>query len=174
MSWEALTAISSLLTALIIGVSAVFAFVQIGHLRRAAQLESFLQLMGEATGPQMSAWTAYVENTLPERMKDENYRRELVEGHYDFEKHKELGLGGYWEKIGTLVYFGLIDPDVFIDFTGGICLYHWKLLGEVVALRRRSNPRIWERFELMAKLCEAWAAKGTTKNPIQGNRRGVS
>lgn len=155
MNWESLTAISSAVTAVVIGASAVIAIVQIRHLRKAAQLESFLQLMSEATGPQMASWAAYVETTLPERLKDETYRSELAEGHIDFEHHKELALGAYWEKVGTLVHFGLIEPEVFVDFAGYICPYHWRLLGDVVVLRRRRNPRIWERFEEFARLCEA-------------------
>jgi hypothetical protein len=156
MSWEALSAVSSLLTAIVIAITAVIAFVQIRHLRRAAQLQSFLELMSEATGPSMSSWTAYVETQLPEKMKDETYRRELSEGHYDFENHKELALGAFWEKIGALIHNRLIEPDVFLDFAGATCPYHWELLREVTALRRQSNSRAWERFEELALMCKAY------------------
>lgn len=118
MRWEALTALSTFVTALVIGVTAVIALIQITHLRRATQLQSFLDLMSEATSPQMSVWTAYVETVLPQRLKDEQYRNELIEGRLDFEKHKELFLGAFWEKIGALVHYGLIDSDVFIDYIG--------------------------------------------------------
>jgi len=87
--------------------------------------------------------------------KDETYRRELAEGCYDAEHHKELALGAFWEKIGTLVHFGLIEPEAFVDFAAAICPYHWHLLRDVVALRRTENVRIWERFEEFAGLCEA-------------------
>lgn len=156
MNWESLTAISSAVTAVVIGASAVIAMVQIRHLRKAAQLQSFLQLMSEVTGPQMASWAAYVETTLPERLKDETYRRELAEGRYDSEHHKELALGAFWEKIGTLVHFGLIEPEAFVDFAATICPYHWHLLRDVVALRRTENAHIWERFEEFAGLCESY------------------
>jgi len=155
VNWESLTAISSAVTAAVIGATAIIAMVQIRHLRKAAQLESFLQLMSEATGPQMAIWASYVETTLPERLKDETYRRELAEGCYDAEHHKELALGAFWEKIGTLVHFGLIEPEAFVDFAAAICPHHWHLLRDVVALRRTENVHIWERFEEFAALCEA-------------------
>ncbi len=160
MSWEALAAISSLLTAIIIGLTAVIAMIQIRHLRTAAQLQSFIDLMNEAFGPQMISAGAYVEKVLPERLKDEAYRRELVEGRYDFEKHQELVLGAFWEKVGTLIHFRVIQADVFLDFAANTCPYHWGLLKDVTELRRQRVPRIWERFEQLVSMCNAYIAKG--------------
>src|ERR1700687_2529781 len=99
MPWEALTAIGTLLSALIIGVTAVVAIAQIRHLRAAAALQGFLELMTEASGPRVGQANAYIENVLPERLRDESYRRELAEGKFDPEKHPELVIGSLWERI---------------------------------------------------------------------------
>lgn len=154
MSWEALTAIGTLVTAMIIGVTAVVAVYQIRHLRAATQLESYLDLMREATSAEMAAWTDYVETVLPRQMQDEAYRRELSDGRVDFKTHRELSLGAFWEKIGALVHYKLIESDALIDFVAEVCPYHWTLLRDVAVLRRERNPMIWERFEELAQICE--------------------
>jgi len=115
--------------------------------------------MGEATSPQMAQWSAYVEHVLPERMNDPVYRRELEEGHYDFEQHKEISLGAYWEKVGTLIHLRLIEPEAILDFAGVTCPYHWRLLKDVAALRRRKNPQTWVRFEELADMCDEYVGE---------------
>jgi hypothetical protein len=159
MPWEALTAIGTLLSALIIAVSAVVAIAQIRHLRAAAALQGFLALMTEASGPRIGQANAYIETELPERLKDEAYRRELAEGKFDTEMHPELVIGALWERIGALIHFNYIDESLFIDFVGGICLHQWDLLREVTELRRRQNPMSWERFEELADRCRAYQAR---------------
>ena len=47
MTWEALTAIASLITTLVIAVTAIVAIVQIRHLRAASQLAAAMALMSE-------------------------------------------------------------------------------------------------------------------------------
>jgi hypothetical protein len=158
MSWEAVGAISAILTAIIIAVSAAIALVQIRDLRKATQLQSFLQLMNELT-THLSTWTAYSERVLPERMADASYRRELADGRFDAERHPELILGSFWEKVGALIHFGLLEKDVFLDFAAYVCPHHWELLKDVAVARRENNPRAWERFELFAMMCVEHQAK---------------
>ena len=159
MPWEALTAIGTILSAVIIGVSAVVAIAQIRHLRAAAALQGFLELMTEAGGPRIGQANAFVENELPERLKDEAYRRELAEGKFDTEKHPELVIGSLWERIGALIHFKYIDEDLFIDFVGEVCQHQWHLLREVAELRRKNNPLIWERFEELAERCRTYTTR---------------
>jgi hypothetical protein len=156
MAWDAIAALGSVLAVIVIAASAAVAVFQLRELRKATQLQSFLSLMGEATSPQMAQWSAYVEHVLPERMNDPVYRRELEEGHYDFEHHKEILLGAYWEKVGTIIHLKLIDPDAILDFAGVTCPYHWRLLKDIAALRRRKNPQTWVRFEELAEMCDQY------------------
>jgi len=46
MEWQALTAIAALLTVVVIAASGAVAIFQLRELRKAAQLQSFLSLMG--------------------------------------------------------------------------------------------------------------------------------
>lgn len=159
VAWDAVAAIGSILAVVVLAVAGVVAIVQLRELRKATQLQSFLSLMSEATGTQMASWSAYVEHVLPERMNDPVYRRELEEGHYDFEHHKEISLGAYWEKIGTLIHMKLMEPDAILDFAGVTCPYHWRLLKDVAALRRRKNPQTWVRFEELAEMCDEYVGE---------------
>ena len=172
MPWEALTAIGTMLSALIIGVTAVVAIVQIRHLRAAAALQGFLELMTEAAGPRVGRANAYIENELPERLKEESYRRELSEGKFDTENHPELVIGALWERIGALIHFKYIDEALFIDFVGGICQRQWELLRAVAELRRRQNPLYWERFEELAERCRTYTAR-RARESASGRRDAV-
>lgn len=156
MSWEALSAIGSLGSAVIIAATAIAAIVQIRHLRAATQLEGFLSLMTEVFDPELVAAGTFIERDLSAKLADERYRQELAGGTYDFVGHPEIRIGRFWEKVGALARRGLIDKPLFLDYNASICPRHWRQLDEVVKLVRQTNPLRWEQFEYLAGLCERY------------------
>jgi hypothetical protein len=173
MNWEAVIALGTLLSALIIAITAGVAIVQIRHLRAAAALQGFLEVMREVISVRVGQSNAYIERVLPERLREESYRRELSEGQFDTEKHPELIIGSLWERVGALIHFKYIDDRLFIDFISEVCLHQWELLREVAELRRQHNPLAWERFEELAGRCRAYVAErqresGSLPTPANG------
>ena len=150
MSWEAITAVASLITALVIAVSAVVAIVQIKHLRASNQLAAAMSLMGDLE--LLTESRSFVATMLEEKMKDPAFRAELETGRFDRNKHVEIQLGNYWEKFGILLRKGLLDRQLFLDWGSQGCLRDWRLLRGVTRLIRIGSPQVWRDFEYLAHM----------------------
>ena len=152
MAWEAITASATVVTTLVIAATAIAAIVQIRQLKLATQLEGFLALHREYASPEMYAVREYVANELPKRLRDEKYRDELEKGGAFTATHPELILGNFWEKVGTLVSTGLLEPSLYLEMGSYRAIEAWDQLANVVELRRRNEPLQWAGFDHIVKL----------------------
>lgn len=150
MSWEAISAVSSAVTAVIITVTALVAVVQIRHLRSSNRLAAALELFHEMD--ELGHVRTYVATELPGRMKDPAYRAELAMGQINRDVHLEVRLGNYWEKYGLLLRNGLLDRQLFVDWGAVSCLRDWKALREVTRAIRGEHGELWRDFEYLAHL----------------------
>ncbi|HET9342339.1 MAG TPA: hypothetical protein VFO25_05460 [Candidatus Eremiobacteraceae bacterium] len=150
MTWEALTAIASLVTTLVIAVTAIVAIVQIRHLRAANQLAAAMALMGELET--LVDVRTFVATTLELKLKDPAFRESLSTNRFDRHEHLEIILGNYWEKFGILLRQGLLDRQLFLDWGAQGCLRDWRQLREVTALIRGPSPQVWRDFEYLAHM----------------------
>jgi hypothetical protein len=176
MSWEALTAISTAFTGLVILVTVLFAArqvkvlndqskamsAQLEHLRRATQLDGTLAIFDEVMLPETRDSYHFVMTEFDERMKDVAFRNEALERSPDPEVHKELYILRHMERIGTLVKNGLLDADVLFDFSGLFVRDCWRHLGTLALEQRRKHrePQLWENFERLAAQAERAATRG--------------
>ena len=152
MTLESLSAWAAIVTTIVFAATAIAAIVQIRQLKLATQLEGFLALHREYASPEMYAARQYVAMVLPERLRDEAYRAELVNGTAFIESHPELMLGNFWEKVGGLVSTGMLDPNLYLEMGAYRVIEAWDQLEEVVALRRRTEPLQWTSFDHIARL----------------------
>jgi hypothetical protein len=152
MSWEAITAIASLVTAAVIAATAIIAVVQIRHLRTANQLSAALSLYREVDEPGIQAARTFVSTELEERMKDPVFVDALLTGKLDRGVHLEIRLGNYWEKFGLLLRTGMLDRKLFLDWGAPSCLGDWTLLRDVTRTIRKRTPEVWRDFEYIARL----------------------
>lgn len=150
MTWEALTALASLVTTLIIAVTAIVAIVQIRHLRAANQLAAAMALMGELET--LVDVRTFVAKELEDRLKDPAFRASLADNKFDRHEHLEIILGNYWEKFGILLRQGLLDKQLFLDWGAQGCLRDWRQLREVTSLIRGPSPQVWRDFEYLAHM----------------------
>lgn len=151
-SWEAISAIASLITAAVIAVTAVIAVVQIRHLRTANQLSAALSLYREVDEPGIQQARTFVATELEERMKDPTLQDALLSGKIDRAVHLEIRLGNYWERFGLLLRTGLLDKTLFLDWGAPSCLNDWSLLRDVTRTIRKRTPEVWRDFEYIARL----------------------
>ncbi|HMD02541.1 MAG TPA: hypothetical protein VKG44_06190 [Candidatus Baltobacteraceae bacterium] len=170
MNWEALTAISTAFTGLVILLTVIFAARQVGalneqsraladqleHLRRATQLDGTLAVFEELFSAELVAASGFVMNEYEERMKDETFRAEALKRSPDLATHKELLILRHMERIGTLIKNDLLDADVLLDFASGFIQDHWKRLKPLALEQRRTFgvQRLWENFEYLAAEAE--------------------
>jgi hypothetical protein len=185
VNWEAVTAISTAFTGLVILLTALFAArqvqalnnqskamsAQIGHLRRATQLTGTLSIFDEIMTPEIvDAWR-FVMTEFPEKMKDERFHAEALERTPDFTVHKEVYILRHFERIGTLVRNGLVDSDVLLDFVNLFIRENWeKLRPLVLEQRRRYGATLWENFEYLASVATATDAE-TSQTGVSAVRR---
>jgi len=164
MNWEALSAISTALTAVVIFFTAIYAArqvravneqakataQQIEHLRKSTQLEGMHEIFNQLFAPEFTDAIKFILTELPEKMQDETYRREtLSRGASRSPNHKEFIIFRTFESIGTCVKFGMIDGEPLYDFAGPTIIESWRALEGLVAEQRRGFdiPALWENFE---------------------------
>jgi len=166
MTWEEAGALASLVTTLIIAVTAVAALIQLRHMRTANQIIASTTLLAESETAEMRTALSFCEIDLEERMKDPAFREQLTSGRLDRNVHLELMVGNYWEKVGLLLRKRLLDRDVCLDWSSPSCARQWRRLEGVAQLLRASGSPIWRDFEYIANLSEV-RAREMERNPLQ-------
>ena|ERR1700730_164597 len=167
MNWEALTAISTAFTSLIILSTVLFAArqvkaandqskamsAQLEHLRRATQLQGMLAIFDEIMAPDLMDSYRFIMTDFEMKMREEAFRAEALQRTPDLTAHKELPLMRHFERIGTLVKNDLIDVDVVLDFMGLFILDIWRHLEPIVVEQRRLQKQqsLWENFEYLGR-----------------------
>lgn len=167
ISWEGLTAISSAASAIVIAATVIVGYRQIRlaadqveHLRRSTQLDGTMKAFAELNTPEFRAARLFVENTLAERMLDEQFCAELLLPFHalDEDVHKELIVAQTFEKIGTYARHGLLDTTLIADYCGPLIREMWQKLDTLgyFAYRRRDRPYSLENFEFLYDSAMVW------------------
>ncbi|HTU81532.1 MAG TPA: hypothetical protein VMF61_05355 [Candidatus Acidoferrales bacterium] len=165
--WEAVTAISTAVTAIVIAATVAVGYRQIRvaaeqveHLRRSTQLEGTMKIFAELTTPEFCAARLFVENELEARMSEQPFRDELLLPFQalDEGQHKEILVAQTFEKIGTYARHGLIDTVIVADNCGPLIREMWQKLEGCgyFAARRRNNPYSLENFEFLYDRAMDW------------------
>jgi hypothetical protein len=167
LSWEALTAISTAATAIVIAATVAVGYRQIRvagdqleHLRRSTQLDGTMKVFAELGAPEFRSARLFVENELAARMQDARFREELLLPFQalDENEHKELLVAQTFEKIGTYARHGLLDTVLIADYCGPLVREMWQKLEKCgyFELRRRNNPYSMENFEFLYDSAMDW------------------
>lgn len=172
MNWEAVAAVSTAFTGLVILATALAAVreVRIGaeharatreqleHLRKATQFEGALAVFSELDTPFQTDARHFVQFDLADRLKDERFREDVarIAGADELE-HKELTVLRCFERIGTYVRKGWVDGDAVYAAASGRVTVTWHALEQVVAIHRDvAGPGFWENYERLYRECKNW------------------
>ena len=165
MNWEALTAIGTMFTGLVILITVIFARRQLEltrnqleHLRRTTQLEGATAVFTELDSPRQLEGRRFVRDELAARMKDPIFRGEVRwAGLVDETQHKELIVLRFFERIGVYVNAELIDEEIVFNLLSGRIVSMWDALREVVAIHREAlGPVTWKNFERLQEQTMRW------------------
>lgn len=151
MTWEAVTALSTLVSAIVVAVAAVAAVLQIRHLRAGNQLDAILRIYDTFNGSEMVQARRYCLNELPAALADETSRAALLRGEID---PRLTLVGNFSNEIGALVADGFLDARLILPLVP-LTARLWRI-AEPVAIewrKRRADP-IWADFEFIAALDE--------------------
>lgn len=173
MSAEYLSAYAAIGTFIVIAITAIAAVVQLRHIRGANQLTGLLHLTQAWGGEDVQAANRFIHAELPVRLREPQYRAELMAPNPDRRAHKELLVADILEQTGSYIKYGMIDGQQFLDITGGYVRHMWGCLKPVVAMRRvaMNSASLYENFEYLAVLEQDFTAKHGGDNYPRGVRR---
>ncbi|MDQ6942412.1 MAG: hypothetical protein M3169_07870 [Candidatus Eremiobacteraeota bacterium] len=177
VSWEALTAMASLLSSVTVLAAVLVAIrqvrvgaEQVEHLRKATQLEGTMKIFAILGSPEMQKARRFIALELPERLKDPKFRAEvpLLAMSPSMEEHGELAVLRPMEMIGAYVKHGLLDAEIVFDYWGLAIVYGWERLESlgVIAIHREAlGAAMWENFEDLYRRGKRWAARDPRRQP---------
>jgi hypothetical protein len=166
MNWEAVTAISTAGTGLVILLTVVFAAkqvqamneqskafaAQLEHLRLATQLDGTLAIFDELLSPELMVAYRFVMNEYGERMKDPRFHAEALEDAPDLDVHQERKMLRHMERVATLIKNELLDARVLLDYASDFIILNWEKLEPLVLEHRQvtGSAGLWRKFEFIA------------------------
>ena len=172
MNWEALTAVSTAFTGVVIAVTALVAVrevrltaeharaagEQLEQLRKATQFEGALEVFKELDGPAQMEARRFVQFDLRARLKEEQFREEVaLLGAVDEVKHPELTVLRCFERIGFYQKKGLVEKEVLYMVASGRIAVMWDSLQPVVEIHRRIlGDQVWKNFEELVYATRAY------------------
>ncbi|MBV8081503.1 MAG: DUF4760 domain-containing protein [Candidatus Eremiobacteraeota bacterium] len=181
MSPESITAIASVLTALIIGASAIAAVVQLRHMRASNQIAGFLTLRNMLDDDAHQAALKLIQLN-GDLSQDDGYRHYVVdvaerrpepaEQRYVDHRSAVVMMANAIEIIGTLVRNGIMDQQLFLQQYSGPIDGLWLRLEPYIALERwaHHDDAIWEDFEYLASRSMQWGRDHPSTFPSDAPR----
>ena len=159
MTAEALSAIASLATFVVIAVTAAAALVQLRHIRSANQLTALLQYIARWESDAVQSATSFVENELSAKLKEREFQASLWLRNPDRQLHPELRAADWCEQMGSYIKYGMISEDQYLDLGAWYIISMWEQLREVVAIRRAAtgSNAMYENFEYIASRAMTWS-----------------
>ena len=160
MEWNAVSALSTLATFLVVAASAIAALLQLRHIRAANQITASLALINRISTPEFQRMLQFVfHGELDRALEDPKYRAGLLKTPVDLANHPEASLLAYWEQMGSIIKLGLTSEAAFMDTTSSQCIAAWNKLAPVIALVRRvRGPQIYDNFEWLTSRSIMWEA----------------
>ena len=151
VTWEAVTALSTLGSAVVVAIAATAAVLQIRHLRAGNQLAAVLRIYDVFNGPEMVEARRYCIYDLPTILADDAARAAMAGAKMD---PRVTLVGNFANEIGALVVDGFLDQRLIwplVPITARI----WRIVAPLAhEWRRERTDPIWADFEYLAALEE--------------------
>jgi hypothetical protein len=154
VNWDALGAIGSAVSALVVVVGGAIAVYQLREARRAAQFDATQRVIDRMLDREFNRAVRYVIAELPSRLNDPEYRGELERMRgwdIDPERHPEIFVLARLEEVGIYLRHRLVLGGALLDFNGALIMQTWEPLRDCVHLMRKShrNPNVWANAEYL-------------------------
>ena len=187
MSPELVTAVSSLVTALVIAATAVAGVIQLRHMRSGNLIEAILSFRSMlADDEHRKANRLLRGGDLARELEDPQFRRFLyriskklpmddVPQRYIELMEAAVALGNSFELIGGMVRNRVIAPDVFLANYWWVVTNTWGRMKEYIGMMRQYTgaESLFEDFEYLTVISGEWAkrhpdsyARGVARMPL--------
>jgi hypothetical protein len=167
MSAEWVTAIATAGTFVVIAASAAAALVQLRHMRGSNQIVALTECRETLESPEFRDAQRFVSYELPKRLNDPEEARKAAQIPFVGEYEAIATVANFFESMGLFVKSGIIDKHIACDFWSYVVLRNWEALLPVTSYVRLKiqEPALWENFEYMAALSNAYQRDHPTAYP---------
>lgn len=187
MTPELVTAISSLVTAVVIAATAVAAVIQLRHMRSGNVIAAILSFRSMLEDDEHRKATRLLRGgDLARELEDPQFRRYLyrltrklpledVPQRYTELMEAAIALGNSFELIGGMVRNKVVSPDVFLANYWWVVTNTWERMKDYIAMARQytGNDGLFEDFEYLTVISAEWAkrhpnsyARGVARMPL--------
>jgi hypothetical protein len=147
-------------TFIVFVISAIIGLRQLLSNRRSNQLAGLQAVSAGAARTDFRRWFTFVLKDLPSKMTDPAFRDGLRENPIDRTAHPEIQLADWYEEVGILAKYGVVDEPPLMEFLHGGPQTAWRALEPTIALYRE----IWgysyfRNFERLAERSRIFYAK---------------
>lgn len=150
VSWEAMTAISTLAASATIVVTAVFAVMQLNEMKRTRKLQAFMRLFDDLSSPKAREGRLYIYTRLP---KDPS---QLTNEHFLKIDEVLSGLDRAW----ILIQERQVEARFVFDAYGEVFLKLWGVLHPIVLYERKRRGGYYrDRAEKLIEQTRKYLAK---------------
>jgi len=158
MTLDVLGAIASIITALVVGATAIAALVQLRHIRASNELTAFTEAFELWYSKAVQNGLAFLRRDYAERMRDASFRAELDSATpVDHEKHPEMYVLDYFDNIGVMVALGMLREAVILLPASQVIVELWEILNPAIAImRRKRGQQLWVSFEYLVLRAKRW------------------
>ena len=168
VSWEALTAVASLFSSVVVLAAVLVAVrqvrvgaAQVEHLRKATQLEGTMKIFAMIGSDEQRQARRFIHTELAARLEDPKFRAEVSQlaTYPSLREHPEVQVLRLMEMVGTYVKHGLLDEDIMFDAWVTAVIQIWERLETVgiIALHREAvGTGIWENYEALYHRGQRW------------------
>jgi len=166
MTWEAVSALATLFTGLVILATVGVGLVQLSELRRATQLEGVMEVADMFGTSEFLQCLRFVRYEFAERFtNDPTFREEFFTPLGTTNAHPEHRVLMVFELVGTYIKHGLVNGDAVFDLASTRIVMAWQRLGPAVATLReaRNDALVWENAALLAGQAAEWLGRHTPK-----------
>jgi hypothetical protein len=172
MSLEAWSTIASLGTFAVIAATAIAAIIQLRHTRSSNQLAAITEMRETFESEKFRQSRCLVLEQVPKLLADPVERNKLGGEILSPELYAIRDVANFFETMGVLVKFGIVDQTLVCDLWDGVVFKTWKQLEPVIMIRRNVSDRgLWASFEYLAVICEKSLSKNQGDHYPRGVRR---
>lgn len=159
LTWNAVLAISTAVMALAIIITAIYAVIQLRHIKK-ARYSVLLMDLHQTWDSDEYIKSRVLINQHYSGINDEAASKNLIKAFESFEVRSSdefflvVRLVNFFENLGYSVCEGHLDRKQAMAIFGDAAKRYWHLVGDYVSFyRNKTQPGVWVYFEYLAKGC---------------------
>ena len=159
MNWEAVTALGTVFTGIVIFATVLIGWRELDQVRRSNQLDGVMRIAERMGEERYQHALQFVLREYAKRLEDPDFRAEIGTPQSNDEKrHPEIIVLLEHELIGTFIKHRLLAGDTIYDLCGSRLYKSWKILEPSVEIARRltGNGQAWSNTEWVSLRAQAW------------------